>query len=71
MREITREMVEERHKEIAALVERGGRYNGKATANGAMRACACCGTNRRPHRHAGQPGEGSSVNGSTSPGASG
>ena len=38
MREINREMVEERHREIAELVERGGRYQGKATANGAMRA---------------------------------
>jgi integrase len=38
MRELTREMVEERHKEIAELVGKGGRYNGKATANGAMRA---------------------------------
>ena len=38
MRELTREMVEERHREIAELVGRGGRYNGQATANGAMRA---------------------------------
>ena len=38
MREITREMVEERHRDIAELVEKAGRYNGKATANGAMRA---------------------------------
>ena len=38
LRELTREMVEERHREIAEHVGRGGRYNGKATANGAMRA---------------------------------
>jgi integrase len=38
LHEITREMVEERHREIAELVEKGGRYEGKATANHAMRA---------------------------------
>ncbi len=35
--EITREMVEERHKAIAAGVAKGGRYKGEATANGVMR----------------------------------
>ena len=35
--EITREMVEERHKAIAAAVAKGGRYKGEATANGVMR----------------------------------
>jgi integrase len=38
LRELTREMVEERHKEIAEAVGKGGRYSGRATANGAMRA---------------------------------
>ena len=38
LHEITPDMVEERHKEIAELVRKAGRYNGKATANGAMRA---------------------------------
>lgn len=38
MRSITREMVEDKHRKIAASVAKGGRYNGKATANGTMRA---------------------------------
>ena len=38
LREITREMVEERHRAIAELVVKDGRYKGEATANGAMRA---------------------------------
>ena len=38
LHEITPDMVEDRHREIAALVGKAGRYNGKATANGAMRA---------------------------------
>jgi integrase len=38
LREITPEMVEARHRAIAAAVLEGGRYSGEASANGAMRA---------------------------------
>ena len=38
LREITPEMVEARHRAIAAEVLAGGRYSGEASANGAMRA---------------------------------
>jgi integrase len=38
LRELTREMVEERHRAIAEEVADGGRYSGHATANSAMRA---------------------------------
>lgn len=38
LRSITAEMVEERHRAIAAEVSRGGRYAGASTANCAMRA---------------------------------
>jgi integrase len=36
--EITREMVEEEHKDIAKRIAREGRYSGKAAANASMRA---------------------------------
>jgi integrase len=38
LREITGDMVEERHRDIVAEISRGARYKGEITANGTMRA---------------------------------
>jgi hypothetical protein len=44
LRHITSEMVEERHRAIAAEIGKADRYSGTSTANSAMRAFVCCGT---------------------------